>query len=164
MKIRKSEIIFWVLIVVVIVAAFWNIEAHAGGINIGTISNHTGGDVPEGGYNETNPGICVDDGFRLFGIACLYKDSHSDTAIALAIGSRKPIGELVPSLPINNLYLGVLGGITDSNNPDNTPIPRLLIAGLVTYGTERFSASIMLSPETGGDQPGVRYLIFRVGY
>ncbi len=161
MKIKKREIIFWLLVVTVIIVSFKAIEAHAGGITIGTVSSHTGG---EGGYDESNPGVCIDDGFRLFGIACVYRDSHSDTAIALAVGGRKPIGEIMESLPINDLYLGILGGITDSNNSENTPIPRLLIAGLVTYGTERFSATIMLSPEAGDDRPAVRYLTFRFGY
>jgi hypothetical protein len=69
----------------------------------------------------------------------------------------------VESLQINNLYLGILGGITDSDNSEHTPIPRLLVAGLVTYGTERFSTNIMLSPAVD-DRPAVRYLTFRIGY
>jgi hypothetical protein len=160
MAIKKREIIFWLLIATAIIATFRWSDANAGGVTIGTVSSHTGG---EGGYDESNPGICIDDGFRLFGIACVYQDSHSDTAIALAVGGRKPISELVESLQINNLYLGILGGITDSDNSEHTPIPRLLVAGLVTYGTERFSTNIMLSPAVD-DRPAVRYLTFRIGY
>jgi hypothetical protein len=143
----KKALTFWILVAVVIIACFEVIDAHAGGVTIGLVSKHYGG----GDYNEINPGVCLDSGFMRFRIACAYIDSDKEEALALAIGVRKPIAP--------KLYLGATTGLIFKGeyNPD------LLVAGLITYGTEKTSATIMLSPKQD-DTPAVAYLTLRTNY
>lgn len=142
----KKAIIFWALMGFVV-------NAHSSGLTVGTISDHSGSRK----YNEVNAGICLDDGFsELFGIACAYHDSHENPALAAALGRR-----WLEPIAVDDLHFGVLGGLTYSQSNSLGLGP--LLAGLVTYGTDKFSATVMVSPKSD-NRAGVRYLTFRYGY